>query len=83
MDSRLFTPPVAPEVRWRQFEERVLGEFQGFFDAESPIVGARAPGRLDVMGELPTTQEASYWRCLYRRLRMWRGSGAMTASSEF
>lgn len=50
MTSRLFAPPIASEVRWKQFEERVLSEFRGFFDSGFPITGARAPGRLDVMG---------------------------------
>ncbi len=50
MTSRLFSPPIASEVRWKQFEGRILNELQGFFDSASPIAGARAPGRLDVMG---------------------------------
>ncbi|MCX6378640.1 MAG: GHMP kinase [Armatimonadetes bacterium] len=93
MDSRLFTPPVAPEVRWRQFEERVLGEFQGFFDAESPIVGARAPGRLDVMGgvadysgsvvlEMPIS-EAAYVAWQWRDDRLFRILSLAPESTDF
>lgn len=38
------------EVQWRSFADRVRGEYACFFDGNGMIVGARAPGRLDVMG---------------------------------
>ncbi len=38
------------EQGWADFERFVTQEMSSFFDAEGPIVGARAPGRLDVMG---------------------------------
>ena len=48
--SRLFLTPPDAETQWQQFELRVQQEYAAFFDATGPIVGARAPGRLDVMG---------------------------------
>ncbi len=52
MDFQEFalTPPAAAEERWLEFERFVNSEMAGYFDGEGPIVGARAPGRLDVMG---------------------------------
>jgi galactokinase len=38
------------EVQWRSFADRVRTEYASFFDGTGMIVGARAPGRLDVMG---------------------------------
>jgi L-arabinokinase len=38
------------EVQWRSFADRVREEYTAFFDGIGMIVGARAPGRLDVMG---------------------------------
>ncbi|HZO92008.1 MAG TPA: hypothetical protein VFB38_27065 [Chthonomonadaceae bacterium] len=48
--SALFTPPPDAEAQWQRFEEIVRGEARDFFDGVGPIAGARAPGRLDVMG---------------------------------
>lgn len=48
--SPLFLPPPDAEAQWEIFTRRVREEAQPFFDATGPIVGARAPGRLDVMG---------------------------------
>ena len=45
-----FAPREDAELQWLAFEEYVRGEASAFFDAEGPIVGARAPGRLDIMG---------------------------------
>ncbi len=45
----LFVAPPDAETQWLAFEERVRQE-AAFFDATAPIAGARAPGRLDVMG---------------------------------
>ncbi len=47
--ARLFVAPPDAETQWKLFEERVRQE-TAFFDATPPIAGARAPGRLDVMG---------------------------------
>lgn len=38
------------EAQWRAFETRVKGSLAAFFDGHGPLAGARAPGRLDVMG---------------------------------
>lgn len=38
------------EAQWRAFEETVRTEQRSFFDGEGAITGARAPGRLDVLG---------------------------------
>jgi L-arabinokinase len=46
----LFAPPPDAETQWQEFEHYVGSEASAFFDGEGPIVGARAPGRLDVMG---------------------------------
>ncbi len=46
----LFVTPPDAESQWRQFEQLVQKELHDFFDGEGPIAGARAPGRLDVMG---------------------------------
>lgn len=43
------TPPNA-EVQWLRFETLVQLEANDFFDGVGPIAGARAPGRLDIMG---------------------------------
>ena len=48
--SPLFLPPLDAEAQWENFTQKVRQEMQPFFDATGPIVGARAPGRLDVMG---------------------------------
>ena len=48
--NRLFAPPPDAETQWRRFEQFVQNEARDFFDGEGPVVGARAPGRLDVMG---------------------------------
>ncbi|HLK55916.1 MAG TPA: galactokinase family protein, partial [Chthonomonadaceae bacterium] len=45
-----FAPPPDAETQWRQFEQQAQTEYTDFFDGVGPIVGARAPGRLDVMG---------------------------------
>lgn len=46
----LFAPLPDAETQWKRFESLVQNEAQDFFDGEGPIAGARAPGRLDVMG---------------------------------
>lgn len=46
----LFVPPPDAESQWRRFEHLVQTEARDYFDGEGPIIGARAPGRLDVMG---------------------------------
>jgi L-arabinokinase len=38
------------EHQWKQFANKVCGDYAPFFDGVGPITGARAPGRLDVMG---------------------------------
>ena len=48
-EGRFALPPDA-ETQWEQFEILVQNDFQEFFDGEGPISGARAPGRLDVIG---------------------------------
>ena len=48
--SPLFLPPRDAEAQWEDFTRKALRDFEPFFDATGPIVGARAPGRLDVMG---------------------------------
>src|SRR5579862_4459929 len=48
--NRLFAPPPDAETQWRRFEQWIQNEAKDFFDGEGPVVGARAPGRLDVMG---------------------------------
>ena len=48
--SPLFLPPPDAESQWERFTRKVREEYEPFFDATGPIVGARAPGRLDIMG---------------------------------
>lgn len=66
--EKLFVAPPDAETQWREFEALVRSE-AAFFDATGPIAGARAPGRLDVMGgvadysgsivmEMPTAEAA-------------------------
>ncbi len=38
------------ENQWNRFEQLIHCDYQDFFNGEGPIAGARAPGRLDVMG---------------------------------
>lgn len=38
------------EHQWGQFASKVRRDYASFFDGVGPITGARAPGRLDVMG---------------------------------
>jgi galactokinase len=45
-----FAPLPDAEAQWREFALLVRDEASAFFDGEGPIAGARAPGRLDVMG---------------------------------
>lgn len=45
-----FQPEHNAEAQWQAFEKSVQTTFAEFFDATGPIVGARAPGRLDVLG---------------------------------
>lgn len=45
-----FAIPQPAEAQWRAFEQYVQNEARSFFDGDGPIAGARAPGRLDVMG---------------------------------
>lgn len=81
---RLLPVPADAESQWRAFEERVQLEYSAFFDGEGPIVGARAPGRLDILGgiadysgglvlEMPIAEAAFaawQWRD-DRELRIW------------
>ena len=46
----LWTAPPSAEQRWADFEALVRNEQAPFFDGNAPIAGARAPGRLDLMG---------------------------------
>src|SRR5579862_3695175 len=45
-----FAPSEDAEARWLDFEKFVREDASEFFNAAGPIVGARAPGRLDIMG---------------------------------
>ena len=45
-----FETPTTADEQWERFEELVRGPYSTFFDGLSPIAGARAPGRLDVLG---------------------------------
>ncbi len=45
-----FTPPPDAETQWSRFEDYVREQAIDFFDGVGPIAGARAPGRLDIMG---------------------------------
>ena len=45
-----FAFPADAETQWLAFEEIVRHAQADFFEGEGPIAGARAPGRLDVMG---------------------------------
>jgi galactokinase len=45
-----FETPTTADEQWERFEELVRGPYSNFFDGLSPIAGARAPGRLDVLG---------------------------------
>ena len=50
-DTQLPWPtPSSATQQWQDFEEIVRSEESTFFDGHAPIAGARAPGRLDVMG---------------------------------
>src|SRR5438094_420271 len=42
--------PLSAEAQWEQFEEIVRTAEAPFFEGNAPIAGARAPGRLDIMG---------------------------------
>lgn len=83
-DSKYFLPFPKTQERWNDFTNKVKTEWEAFFDGTAPIAGARAPGRLDVMGgvadysgslvlELPIA-EAAYaawqWRD-DREIRVW------------
>src|SRR5436305_1788619 len=46
----LWTRPRPAAEQWESFEELVRREQAPFFEGNAPIAGARAPGRLDVMG---------------------------------
>ncbi len=45
-----FVALPSAEIQWNRFETLIRNEYQDFYDGEGPIAGARAPGRLDVMG---------------------------------
>lgn len=45
-----FAPGQDAEAQWQEFEQTVQTTYAAFFDGDGPIVGARAPGRLDVLG---------------------------------
>src|SRR5262245_13685557 len=38
------------EESWQTFARGIREQHRPFFDGEGPVIGARAPGRLDVMG---------------------------------
>jgi L-arabinokinase len=83
-DRQSFAALPDAEAQWRHFEQIVQGPARDFFDGEGPIAGARAPGRLDVMGgvadysgslvlEMPIAEAAFVawqWR-KDRTLRIW------------
>ncbi len=46
----LWTKSVSAQRQWEVFEEIVRNAQSSFFEGNAPIAGARAPGRLDVMG---------------------------------
>ena len=46
----LFAPLPNAEIQWQRFESLVQNEARDFFDGVGPVAGARAPGRLDIMG---------------------------------
>jgi galactokinase len=48
--SAVFVAAPDAEAQWLRFETLVQLENSDFFDGDGPIAGARAPGRLDVMG---------------------------------
>jgi len=48
--SPWFNSPGSANDQWDHFEQLVVIDHADFFDDVSPIAGARAPGRLDVMG---------------------------------
>ena len=48
--TALFAPLPDAEAQWLRFEVLVQLQNSDFFDGDGPIAGARAPGRLDVMG---------------------------------
>jgi L-arabinokinase len=41
---------LTADQQWSRFAEEVRAARRGFFDGEGPVVGSRAPGRLDVLG---------------------------------
>ncbi len=85
-------PPPDAETQWRRFEQLVQNEQRDFFDGEGPIAGARAPGRLDVMGgvadysgsvvlEMPLAEAAfTAWQWRNDRQLRIRSVGAETDS---
>jgi L-arabinokinase len=50
LESSRFATPHDAEEQWAEFVSRVQTEFRDLFDGDGPVAGARAPGRLDVMG---------------------------------
>ncbi len=95
----LFAPRADSEAEWLRFETLVQTEYQTFFDGDGPIAGARAPGRLDVMGgvadysgsvvlEMPIAQAcraAIQWRSdrLIRVRSVGVENDGLTASVDF
>lgn len=82
MPSSRFVLPTSAEARWQQFEQLVQSTYSSYFDCVGPIVGARAPGRLDVIGgvadysgsfvlEMPLS-EAAYVAWQWRQDRVLR-----------
>jgi galactokinase len=45
-----FAPGQDAEAQWQKFETSIQTTYADWFDGTGPIVGARAPGRLDVLG---------------------------------
>lgn len=46
----LWEPKLSAANQWEDFEDLVRNEQASFFEGNAPIAGARAPGRLDIMG---------------------------------
>jgi L-arabinokinase len=49
-DMQIFAPRPDAEEQWASFEATVRAQRVDFFDGTGPVFGARAPGRLDVLG---------------------------------
>jgi len=90
--SLWLSPPSALQ-QWETFESVVRNEQASFFDGNAPIAGARAPGRLDIMGgvadysgsvvlEMPIG-EAAFVAWQWREDRIFRVRSLMPDSEGF